>query len=418
MHNDTNMDNEKATQEGETANTEVKHRYYEVGGDLLSKPNALCDVLESVPEYKTSAIFCNTPSEADLIEVILKKRNIAAKKLIGHIPPSAVSAAVREARQGELRCLVVTDVAARELEVEDLDLVVNYSIPNDPEVYIHRMGRDGHGGSSYTIISLVGPSDITSFHYLKKIGGFEMEQLAPPSEEDMLKARVEKMAQEALNFEAIVDERTRKFLEAINAHQKRDQLILWLTHNTLNVIPEMQSREESREIDSTRRHGRARQGDTSGGRERTEKRSRRFDEERGEPRREREERKPQKVSKKEIRVYLGLGQDDNFSEAKLSELLKSSDELSDLSFTRSIVRNKYSFFDFPIEKANGLEDKLSALSLEGENLFIKKATVISVPLSEEEMDALRATNGGNFAGSDELQDDQERAESQEERLES
>ena len=71
-------------------------------------------------------------------------------------------------RSGEVKILVATDVAARGIDVKDLELVVNYAIHDQPETYVHRTGRTGRAGKSGKALSLVAPQDFPAFYSLQK----------------------------------------------------------------------------------------------------------------------------------------------------------------------------------------------------------------------------------------------------------
>jgi len=71
-------------------------------------------------------------------------------------------------RSGELKLLIATDVAARGIDVQELELVVNYAIHELPETYVHRTGRTGRAGRSGKALSLVGPQDFSAFYSLQK----------------------------------------------------------------------------------------------------------------------------------------------------------------------------------------------------------------------------------------------------------
>jgi ATP-dependent RNA helicase DeaD len=93
-------------------------------------------------------------------------------------------------RSGDLRILIATDIAARGIDIEHIDLVVNYSIPVESEVYIHRTGRTGRAGRSGRAVALVGPQDFSAFQSLKRFVQFEIKQMETPSEDDIVAARV------------------------------------------------------------------------------------------------------------------------------------------------------------------------------------------------------------------------------------
>ena len=115
----------------------MEHLYYEVGTSLLAKPQALCDILE-LEGGNTCIVFCNSPSDADFADVILKKRGIPSIKLVGYVPQIKLSKAIQQIQKKEVMALVLTDVAARGVPIEEFHVVVNYSVPTDPEVYFHR----------------------------------------------------------------------------------------------------------------------------------------------------------------------------------------------------------------------------------------------------------------------------------------
>jgi superfamily II DNA/RNA helicase len=208
MQNETNPNTstEQSTGETQQAAPVIKHSYYEVGTDVLSKPNALCDILE-VDGCPPTTIFCNTPSDADLVEVVLKKRGIAALKLIGHVPPMRTARALKQVKSGEIACLVVTDVSGQSLDVEELEMVVNYSLPSDPEVYIHRCGHSRPGAKLARVVSLIAALDIANLHYLRKIVEFQIDKVELPSKEQLSTSKLANIRKQAIELASVKDDR-------------------------------------------------------------------------------------------------------------------------------------------------------------------------------------------------------------------
>jgi superfamily II DNA/RNA helicase len=101
--------------------------------------------------------------------VILKKRGIPSIKLVGYVPQIKLSKAIQQVQKGEISALVLTDVAARGVPLEEFDVVVNYSVPTDPEVYFHRYATETECKTK-KVVSLVAALDLSNFHYLKKLG--------------------------------------------------------------------------------------------------------------------------------------------------------------------------------------------------------------------------------------------------------
>ncbi|MFO0416833.1 MAG: helicase-related protein, partial [Pseudomonadota bacterium] len=83
----------------------MEHIYYEVGTSLLAKPQALCDLVEFEAGH-TCVVFCNSPSDADFADVILKKRGVASLKLIGYVPQIKLSKAIQQLQKKEITALV------------------------------------------------------------------------------------------------------------------------------------------------------------------------------------------------------------------------------------------------------------------------------------------------------------------------
>lgn len=255
MHEDTSTTPQGEQSDGTTDSSTssqqkiyVNHVYYEISNDLLSKPTALCDILESEGTPST-VVFCNSPSDTDLVEVMLKKRGISAKKLVGHLPPAKVVDAVKQAQRGELSVLVVTDIAARNIEVEDIDLLVNYSVPSDPEIYIHRMGRTGNAGKRHTVISFVSPLDIGNFHYIKKFVETPFKQAELPTKESMAGIKLKNLSLVAERQALHNDPGLLDLVKQVLGSNTKESLIAMLLHNTLTVIPGLRASAEREQTD-------------------------------------------------------------------------------------------------------------------------------------------------------------------------
>jgi ATP-dependent RNA helicase DeaD len=167
----------------------VEHLYLEVSGEVTAKATALCDLIESY-NPRSAIIFCNTKSDTELMEAYLRRRGYDARLLNSDLNQRQRDAIMAQMRSGELRILVGTDLAARGLDIAELTLVVNYSLPDQPEVYVHRTGRTGRAGKSGRAVSLIGPQDFMAWMTIKRFVSMPIQQLTPPSESDLVTARV------------------------------------------------------------------------------------------------------------------------------------------------------------------------------------------------------------------------------------
>ncbi|MBE5805440.1 MAG: DEAD/DEAH box helicase [Clostridiales bacterium] len=109
------------------------------------KDEAVVRIL-NVVEPKKAIIFCNTKKKVDLLIDELKKKGFKAESLHGDIKQSQRDRIMKKLKSGEIKILVATDVAARGIDVKELELVINYDIPQELEYYVHRIGRTGRNG--------------------------------------------------------------------------------------------------------------------------------------------------------------------------------------------------------------------------------------------------------------------------------
>ncbi len=170
-----------ALQTAEEDRPKIEHIAYKVDGGVTSKASALCALLKS-EKTESAIVFCNTKSDTTLVEAYLKRRGFNASKINSDLSQKERDAVLSSLRSGELKFLIATDVAARGIDIKELELVVNYSLHDEPEVYVHRTGRTGRAGASGKAVSLIGPQDFGSFYQLKRRLNVEFTELKLPEE--------------------------------------------------------------------------------------------------------------------------------------------------------------------------------------------------------------------------------------------
>ena len=109
-------------------------------------------------EYERAIAFCNTKNMTDRLAGLLSMRGISCKAIHGDIQQRVREKTLQQFRSGQLRVLVATDVAARGLDIDDVDVVFNYDVPDEQENYVHRVGRTGRAkrhGVAYTLVASV-----------------------------------------------------------------------------------------------------------------------------------------------------------------------------------------------------------------------------------------------------------------------
>jgi ATP-dependent RNA helicase DeaD len=162
--------------------TEVEHVYYTVPG--MDKDRSLVRIIET--ENPLSAlIFCNTKVSVEYVTVVLKRFGYDADDLTSDLPQTSRDQVMERVRQGTLRFLVATDVAARGIDLPELSHVILYEPPDDPEAYIHRAGRTGRAGAGGTAISLVNSIELASLVRIGKRFEISLQERPLPSDEDV-----------------------------------------------------------------------------------------------------------------------------------------------------------------------------------------------------------------------------------------
>lgn len=158
----------------------IEHLFCRVEGGTAGKANALCKVLEA-ERPESAIVFCNTKTDTELVEVFLRRRGFNAEKMNSDLSQKERDAVLTKLRSGKLQLLIATDVAARGIDIQNLDMVINYSLHDDFEVYIHRTGRTGRAGASGRALSLVSPLDHGQFYNLKKRINLELKEILVPA---------------------------------------------------------------------------------------------------------------------------------------------------------------------------------------------------------------------------------------------
>ncbi|MFL5398701.1 MAG: DEAD/DEAH box helicase [Myxococcales bacterium] len=180
---------------GDTFTVEhIKNVIYDVV-DQYPKPRNLLYLLER-EDPDSAIVFCNTRTDTELIANVLNRNGLDAEMLNGDLPQKERERVMGKVKRGELKFMVATDIAARGIDISDLSHVINYSLPEDPSVYLHRVGRTGRIGKKGTAISLVSGAEIMTLSALQKRFGIEFEQRKLPTPEEAKTVWIEKHIKE------------------------------------------------------------------------------------------------------------------------------------------------------------------------------------------------------------------------------
>ena len=126
-------------------------------------------------------IFGRTKRRVDELSEALQKRGYSADGLHGDLSQNQRDSVMRKFRDGSIDVLVATDVAARGLDVSGVTHVINFDLPQDPESYVHRIGRTGRAGKEGTAMSFVTPRELDHLHFIEKVTRQRMTRKPLPS---------------------------------------------------------------------------------------------------------------------------------------------------------------------------------------------------------------------------------------------
>ena len=126
--------------------------------DKNNKNALLIDVLKN-PAIKTALVFTRTKHGADKVVKLLQKVQVKAAAIHGNKSQNARQNALRDFKDHSIQVLVATDIAARGIDIDDLEMVLNYEVPNIPETYVHRIGRTGRAGVKGVAVSFCDQSE-------------------------------------------------------------------------------------------------------------------------------------------------------------------------------------------------------------------------------------------------------------------
>jgi ATP-dependent RNA helicase RhlE len=134
-------------------------------------------------KMQRTLVFTRTKHGADRIAKELKKANIGADAIHGNKSQSSRQNALNNFKRGKLKVLVATDIAARGIDVDALEHVINFDLPDVPETYVHRIGRTGRAGASGKAISFCdGGTEMSNLRSINKLINQKIPAVAHPFE--------------------------------------------------------------------------------------------------------------------------------------------------------------------------------------------------------------------------------------------
>lgn len=170
----------------------ITHVLYETTPDF-HKVRALLALLDK-EDPDSAIIFCNTREDTATVATYLSRQGLDVELISGELPQNKREQVMKRIKSRETQFLVATDVAARGIDIGHLTHVINYSLPDDPAVYLHRTGRTGRIGRKGTALSLAGGQDLHTRLTLERQYEIEFEVRPLPTAQEAAAARVDRQA--------------------------------------------------------------------------------------------------------------------------------------------------------------------------------------------------------------------------------
>ena len=177
-------------------------------------------------EGVSTIVFVKTKRDAAEIEKELQKRGINARAIHGDLSQRQRETVMKLFKEGKVKVLVATDVAARGIDIKDVGLVINYELPENPESYVHRIGRTGRAGREGTAISLVAESEKRRMYRIKGLKNVMPERFRVNDLKE-LKERLEKKSLDR------IPDRVKRFARELLSEREAEEVVALLVDELL-----------------------------------------------------------------------------------------------------------------------------------------------------------------------------------------
>jgi ATP-dependent RNA helicase DeaD len=333
----------KAKNAGQTTSL-TDQVYFEVNES--DKFDALCRIIDTTNEFY-GLIFCRTKNDVDYVTSKLADRGFDCDGLHGDISQTQREKILSKFKKKKVNVLVATDVAARGLDIDDLTHVINYALPQDPESYLHRIGRTGRAGREGTAVTFVTPEEYRKMAFIKNVTQTEIRKERVPRVKDVINFKKEKIL---YRLNGLVNENSEEdyhriakiLLNDFEAENIISSLVKHLYKNELeeNNYGEIQDLFEKKRGESSSKKGGSR-GDKSSKRK-------------GES--SKHERK--KLKGKE-RLFFAMGKKDQLSPKKLLNMLQKKAYVEPNLVDDIQIFDTYSFMTVPVKETPFILEKLN-----------------------------------------------------------
>lgn len=337
----------------------IKHEYYVVG--YRQKKEALKRLIDANPN-QYSIIFCRTRMETQEVADFLMQNGYAADALHGDLSQAQRDTVMKKFRLKNIDILVATDVAARGLDVNSLTHVIHYSLPDDPEVFVHRSGRTGRAGKDGISMALIKPEESRKLKQIKSATKIDIVEKKIPTADYIIKAQVAGVFEKLFTIHEDFFEFDDSLIPDLSAFSKEE-----LAHKLLQFQLRDISMYYQDKPDLAAMEFRGDDGGSDGRRDRRE-RDRGRDRERG--------GKPRRKNENMVRFFFNLGKRDNLKKVDMLDIInkatKKSKRRPDIGEIE--ILDKFSFFEVEKDAKNEILNNFSSMKFHGKEIRAEVAS--------------------------------------------
>lgn len=318
-------------------NEQIDHQYYVINAH--QRFEALCRLLDFNPDIY-GIIFTRTKQDAQDVSEKLIRRGYRVSALHGDMDQKARTRVMDKFKHRQFQVIVATDVAARGIDVNDISHVINYELPEDPEVYTHRSGRTGRAGKSGICLSLVSSREISRIRLVERLSKTKFHKGELPDGSAVIRKRLYYILdglETAEPSESFLENTGKIILERTNNANPEQlmQKMLWMQLESL-----VKDYDKATDLNAGYQQAVSRREEGKG---------------------------------HSRRMFLNIGTKDGLQSGKLTEYLSEVTDMSPDMFSKVTVRELSSFFNVPSDSLEFIQNAFANVKFKGRRVRVEEA---------------------------------------------
>lgn len=326
----------------------IEQRYIEVKEkDKVEIMSRLIDL----NSYKLAIVFCNTKRMVDEVTSNLMTRGFLVEALHGDMKQMQRDRVMRRFKEGTINILVASDVCARGIDVENVDVVFNYDLPTDDEYYVHRIGRTGRAKKLGIAISFVTKQEKYRLRSIMAYSKSIINSMEIPSLEKVMSVRIEKIITQAINanvsskYQKVINKTIEKtIINDVDAYELISGLITLLTNPESDIDIVEEKEEKTRKSNKKNKNN----------------------------------------SESITRMFIGLGKKDNLKIYNLTDMIVKYTNMTNADINNVEMHDDFSFFEIPSIYVDNTIYAFTRLSEKGKRIIVEEAKAKSTKSRKKE----------------------------------